>query len=84
MDVDESGGSPNLVQAVYQYLSEGTYPENIPAGNARCIVRKKAQRFVVRDGELFYKQRRKKVYMTFSQDMYKQYLLLLTNFASLG
>ena len=48
----------NLVQEAYIYLTEHRYPQDCTYTRKRSI-RKKAGKFVVRDGELFFKKKRK-------------------------
>ena len=54
-EVEEGG---NLVQEAYIYLTEHRYPQDCTYARKRSI-RKKAGKFVVRDGELFFKKKRK-------------------------
>ena len=54
-DVEEGG---NLVQEAYVYLTERRYPIGCVDSRKRSI-RKKAGKFVVRDGVLFFKKKRK-------------------------
>ncbi len=44
-----------LIELAYRYLTEKTYPSGITENRKRAI-RNKAKKFVVRDGELFYKK----------------------------
>ena len=45
----------NLVQKAYIYITEGTYPGGATA-NEKRVIRKKAKKFAVRNGELVYKK----------------------------
>ena len=57
-DSGEVEGGGDLVQEAYIYLTEHHYPQDCTNVRKRSI-RKKAGKFVVRDGELFFKKRRK-------------------------
>ncbi len=50
----------NLLDAVYNYLSEGRYPVEASADKKRSV-RRKAKKFAVKNGELFYLKKVKKV-----------------------
>ena len=52
----EEGG--DLVQEAYMYLTQQRYPLGCADSRKRSI-RKKAAKFVVRDGELFFKKKKK-------------------------
>ena len=43
----------DLVRKACTYITEGAYPAGATA-NEKCIIRKKAKWFAVRNGELFY------------------------------
>ena len=63
MSVSDSGeveGGGDLVQEAYIYLelTEHRYPQDCSYARKRSI-RKKAGKFVVCDGELFFKKKRK-------------------------
>ena len=45
----------DLVQKAYIYITEGTYPGGATA-NEKRVIRKKAKKFAVRNGELVYKK----------------------------
>ena len=49
-----SSSKSDLVQNVYAYITEGTYPGGATA-NEKRVIRRKAKNFEVRDGELLYK-----------------------------
>ena len=57
-DSGEVEGDGDLVQEAYIYLTEHRYPQDCTYAQKRSI-RKKAGKFVVRDGELFFKKKRK-------------------------
>ena len=42
-------------EQIYLYITANEYPEDSSEGRKRAI-RKKAKKFMVRDGELYYKQ----------------------------
>ena len=46
----------DLLEKAYIYLTERRYPEN-SSSNDKRIIRRKAAKFNMRDGELFYKKR---------------------------
>ncbi len=50
----------NLLDAVYNYLNEGRYPVEASADKKRSV-RRKAKKFAVKNGELFYLKKVKKV-----------------------
>ena len=56
----ESSGDveTDLVDEAYRYITTKTYPPGCTANKKRTI-RKKSQKFEVRDGEIFYKDFRK-------------------------
>ena len=58
-DRTESSPSDILVENVFVYLTQGTYPESASA-NEKRVIRKKAKTFSVENGELFYLNRKKK------------------------
>ena len=43
----------DLVEDVYQYLTQGMYPA-LATNNQKRVIRNKAKKFSVRDGELYY------------------------------
>ena len=47
-----------LLEEAYVYLTEKKYPSDCSDVRKR-VIRKKSQKFVVKDGELFYKQQKK-------------------------
>ena len=47
-----------LLEEAYVYLTEKKYPSGCSDVRKR-VIRKKSQKFVVKDGELFYKQQKK-------------------------
>ena len=53
---DASKAEKDLVELAYQYISTKSYPPGCPESKKR-IIRKKAKRFEVRDGELCYKKK---------------------------
>ena len=53
MQEDDDCG--DLIEKAYVYLTEKRYPDDCEK-NEKRIIRKKAQKFVVRDGELQYKK----------------------------
>ena len=57
-DGGEVGEGGDLVQEAYIYLTEHRYPSGCVDSRKRSI-RKKAGKFVVRDGELFFKKKGK-------------------------
>ena len=54
----EVKGGGDLVQEAYIYLTQHRYPQDCAYARKRSI-RKKAGKFVVHDGELFFKKKRK-------------------------
>ena len=54
----EEGGNLDLVEGVYLHLTAARYPTGFTNAKKRAI-RKKAQKFVVRRGVLFFKKKRK-------------------------
>ena len=59
MDREESESrDQQLLEEAYIYRTEKKYPEEATE-NRRRIIRKKAAKFVVKDGELFYKMKKK-------------------------
>ena len=50
--------SEQLVEQAYVYLMKKTYPSDC-SETRRRVIRKKAARFEVKDGELYYKQKQK-------------------------
>ena len=53
---DEILETHDLIQDVYQYLKSGCYPQILQDVNRKRIIRKKALRFVLNDGELYVLQ----------------------------
>ena len=53
MQEDDDCG--DLIEKAYVYLTEKRYPDDCEK-NEKRIIRKKAQKFVVQDGELQYKK----------------------------
>lgn len=58
MDSNDSEECVDLVQEVYRYLMEGTYPDNVKHNRGR-VIQEKAQHFMVQEGELYYMQEKK-------------------------
>ena len=59
-DLDQAEEN-DLVEDVYIYLTKGQYPVNC-AANRKRVIRRKAEKFRVRNGELFYiKKKSRKV-----------------------
>ena len=56
----EVGEGGDLLQKAYIYLTEHCYPSGCVDSRKRSI-RKKAGKFVVHDGDLFFKKRKGKV-----------------------
>lgn len=52
-ETDERTSQEDLVQDVYLYLTERSYPAGASA-NLKRVIRNKAKKFSVRNGELFY------------------------------
>ena len=48
----------DLVEQAYRYLTERRYPNGATENRKRAI-RNKAKRFIIKDGELFYKKKQK-------------------------
>ena len=63
MSFDETEESVDLVHDVFQYLKDGKYPDSCTLSHKR-IIRRKAKRFELSDGVLFYKQKRKNQVMS--------------------
>ena len=57
-DGGEVEGAGDLVQEAYIYLTERRYPSGFSDSQKQSI-RKKAGKFVVRDGEMLFKKKRK-------------------------
>ena len=51
----EIEASGDLLDKAYIYLTEGHYPNGCK-GNEKRVIRRKAAKFVTRDGELLYKK----------------------------
>ena len=52
-------GDYDLVEQVYQYIAAGTCPIGC-SQNKKRIIRKKSKRFMIKDGELLYLEKRKR------------------------
>ena len=52
--VSDKDGERELVEHVYEYLAHNRYPEGSDKNHKR-IVRKRAKKFLLKDGELHYK-----------------------------
>ena len=48
----------DLVEEAYRYLTDKTYP-NGGTENRKWANRNKAKKFIIKDGELFYKKKQK-------------------------
>ena len=48
-----------LVEQVYQYIAAGTHPIGC-SQNQKRVIRKKSKRFMIKDGELLYLEKRKR------------------------
>ena len=48
-----------LIEAVFLYITEGEYPNGC-SGIRKRVIRKKASMFCVREGEMFYKKKKKR------------------------
>jgi len=60
-DVREQGQTEiDLVQQAYVYVTDKTYPEGC-SENLKRVIRWKAKKFAVRDGELYYYKKKGKV-----------------------
>ena len=57
-DIEEAEETVDLVQDVYTYLTEHHYPPHCKEAGKRAIWRK-AKRFVICDGELFFLKQKK-------------------------
>ncbi|KAL5497543.1 hypothetical protein EMCRGX_G014031 [Ephydatia muelleri] len=55
---EEDEVKENLVEEAYQYLRRKSYPAGASEGRKRCI-RRKAAKFVLKNGELFFKKMNK-------------------------
>ena len=51
---EKEDGERELVEHVYQYLAQNRYPEGCDKNHKR-IIRKKAKKFLVKEGVLHYK-----------------------------
>ena len=49
----------DLVEQAYRYLTDKTYPKYGATENRKRAIRNKAKRFIIKDGELFYKKKQK-------------------------
>ena len=56
---EEDIGSGDLIQDVYVYLTERRYPLSCTEARKRSI-RRKAEKFVIREGELYFIKKKKK------------------------
>ena len=62
-DSSEEGDAKSagdLVEEAYEYLVRNVYPVGASVARKRCI-RRKAQKFVVKDGEMYFKKKKGKV-----------------------
>lgn len=64
MDASSSSGASetevvDLVEAAYQYITDTSYPDGCSKEQKRTI-RRKATKFVVRNGVMFFKKKKKK------------------------
>ena len=57
MDAEER--DQELVEQAYVYLTSTTYPPGCDE-NRKRVIRKKAKKFELKDGELYYKQKQKR------------------------
>ena len=57
MDTEER--DQELVEQAYVYLTSATYPPGCDE-NRKRVIRKKAKKFELKDGELYYKQKQKR------------------------
>ena len=48
----------DLVEEAYRYLTDKTYPNGTTENRKRAI-RNKAKKFIIKDGELFYRKKQK-------------------------
>ena len=55
-DGSEQGG--DLIDEVYEYMTQRRYPLGCTEGRKRSI-RRKATKFVLKDGELYFKKKQK-------------------------
>ena len=60
----ESDADDDIVEQVYHYLTKSEYPSGVSEHRKRGI-RKKAKRFAVKDGELYYIQGKTKHKVSF-------------------
>ena len=58
--MENAEGNEQLLQEAYIFLTEKRYPNGCTELRKR-VIRKKALKFVVKDGELFYKTKKGKV-----------------------
>ena len=69
MDEEDAGFKEetevDLVEQAYVYVTSKTYPEGF-SENQKRIVWRKAKKFVVRDGELYFIKKKGKVSLTCS------------------
>ena len=65
-DSSEEGDAQNgnLVEEAYEYLVRNVYPVVASVSRKRCI-RRKAQKFVVRGGEMYFKKKKKGMVCSF-------------------
>ena len=56
--MDSEERDQELVEQAYAYLTTSTYPSGCTE-NRKRVVRKKAKKFELKDGELYYKQKQK-------------------------
>ena len=57
-DIEEAEETGDLVQDVYTYLTENRYPPHCNQAGKR-VIRRKAGKFSIRDGELFSLKQKK-------------------------
>ena len=75
-DAREQGQTEiDLVQQAYVYVTDKTYPEGC-SENLKRVIRRKAKKFAVRDGELYYYKKKGKVSLTCNK-----YILIFLIFA---
>ncbi len=55
---DAENQEEDLIENAYMFLTSNTYPKRC-SDNLKHVIQRKAAKFAVNDGELFYKQKRK-------------------------
>jgi len=66
-DAREQGETEiDLVQQAYVYVTDKTYPEGC-SENLKRVIRRKAKKFAVQDGELDYYKKKGKVSLVFNK-----------------